>query len=799
MKKIKLVFTLIAVAIYLIPAQAQQLYHRAKIYADKVGLKELSALGIAVDHGEIKQGYFIISDFSDQELALAESKGFKTERIINNIQEYYRTQKPLVNNTNERANNLCGKPLPYKTPKGFKTGTMGGFYTYAEMIAAMDSMYARFPNLITPRTTIGTSEDTTVEGRRIFYMKISDNASSAENEPQVLYTAVHHAREPQSMMQTIYYMYYLLENYQTDSSIRYIVDHTELYFVPCVNPDGYIYNETTDPSGGGLWRKNRKVNVDQTMGVDLNRNYGYSWGYDNVGSSNVGNSQTFRGDSAFSEKETQIIKKFCESKKFVYAANAHSWGNLLIYPWGYTGDAPPDSAYFENAASALIAENHYTHGTDEITVHYNTNGTSDDWMYGEQKTKNKTFAFTPEIGGGQDGFWPNPNRIETLCSEILYQNLTMARLASIYAEVKDETPYLIGTKTGYIYYTIQRLGLDSTANYTVKIEPIEGLASVGAPKVYTNLALMQSIHDSIAFTIDTQAIAGSRILYKIVNDLQKYKLTDTSEKRYGPISLPFQDACNNTNNWSSSDVSKPWEATSLQFYSSNSSITDSKVGNYEDNNVTALTSANSIDLTDALEATLNFHLKKDIETRYDFLQVQVANDQPTGWYSLCGKHTKPGGSNASFPEPIYDGNDYQWLSEEINLHDYIGKNIYLQFILTSDQGANQDGVYLDDIEVRKISKQKNIGIESMGSQLMVYGPDPNPTGSNCKIYWNSLLTEPTMMTVYDLQGKVCLQENIAIGKTSHLIATDALASGTYYVKMQGAVSLFVTKKLIVVH
>jgi hypothetical protein len=87
----------------------------------------------------------------------------------------------------------------------------------------------------------------------------------------------------------------------------------------------------------------------------------------------------------------------------------------------------------------------------------------------------------------------------------------------------------------------------------------------------------------------------------------------------------------------------------------------------------------------------------------------------------------------------------------------------------------------------------------MGSQLMVYGPDPNPTGSNCKIYWNSLLTEPTMMTVYDLQGKVCLQENIAIGKTSHLIATDALASGTYYVKMQGAVSLFVTKKLIVVH
>ena len=130
-------------------------------------------------------------------------------------------------------------------------------------------------------------------------------------KPQMLVTSLHHAREPGSLSAVIYYLSYLLENYSTDTHIKTIIDNTELYFVPCVNPDGYIYNITTYPGGGGMWRKNRRVNAGGSFGVDLNRNYGYNWGFDNVGSSPNGVSDTYRGASAFSEPETQAVRNFC--------------------------------------------------------------------------------------------------------------------------------------------------------------------------------------------------------------------------------------------------------------------------------------------------------------------------------------------------------------------------------------------------------------------------------------------------------------------------------------------------------
>src|SRR5690606_9786063 len=118
--------------------------------------------------------------------------------------------------------------------------------------------------------------------------------------------------------------------------VRYLVDNTEMYFIPCINPDGYIYNETTDPFGGGLWRKNRwKGDDGMVYGVDLNRNYGYEWGADNSGSSPQPNGQTFRGTGPFSEPETQAVKFFCDSHQFRIALNYHTYGNLLIHPWGY--------------------------------------------------------------------------------------------------------------------------------------------------------------------------------------------------------------------------------------------------------------------------------------------------------------------------------------------------------------------------------------------------------------------------------------------------------------------------------
>ncbi len=157
-------------------------------------------------------------------------------------------------------------------------------------------------------------------------------------------------------------MWYLLENYATDPEIQSVVDNTELYFVPVVNPDGYLYNEKTDPNGGGFWRKNRK----NGNGVDNNRNYNYhingdpnngSWS--GPGSSSDPNSQVYHGPSAFSEVENQAMKWFVEQHDFVMAFNNHTSGQLLYYPFAYADVATPDEDLLQGITTELVSRNGY--------------------------------------------------------------------------------------------------------------------------------------------------------------------------------------------------------------------------------------------------------------------------------------------------------------------------------------------------------------------------------------------------------------------------------------------------------
>jgi murein tripeptide amidase MpaA len=96
-------------------------------------------------------------------------------------------------------------------------------------------MYLQYPNIVTQKFSVGLS----IENRPIYAVKISDNPTINESEPQVHMNSLIHAREPQAMMTIMYYMYYLLENYGTDPEVTYLVNNREIYFIPCINPDGY--------------------------------------------------------------------------------------------------------------------------------------------------------------------------------------------------------------------------------------------------------------------------------------------------------------------------------------------------------------------------------------------------------------------------------------------------------------------------------------------------------------------------------------------------------------------------------
>ena len=208
----------------------------------------------------------------------------------------------------------------------FHLGSMGGFLTLAEVVAELDSMRHAYPSLISFREAIGL----TAENRTIWSVRISRNPDVEEPEPRILFTALHHAREPQGMMTLLHTMWYLLEQYGNNEDVTDILDHRELTFVPVVNPDGYFYNESTDPNGGGMWRKNRRKNADGSFGVDLNRNYGYKWGTDNTGSSATPSFDTYRGPSAFSEPETIALRDLCIARGF-------SRSDQLSFVWQCAG------------------------------------------------------------------------------------------------------------------------------------------------------------------------------------------------------------------------------------------------------------------------------------------------------------------------------------------------------------------------------------------------------------------------------------------------------------------------------
>jgi len=309
-----------------------------------------------------------------------------------------------------------------------------GFLTTTQIISEMYFYHLMYPDITTDTMTIGQ----TLEGRDIIAFKISDNPEIDEDEPEIFYNAAIHAREVITPLVLLDFMLYLLDNYGTDSLATYLVNEREMWFVPIVNPDGYQYNVDTQWPGG-MWRKNRRNNGDGTWGVDLNRNFGYMWGYDDIGSSPDGDDETYRGTGPFSEPATQVFRDFVAAHEFVICMTYHSCSNLYLWPFGYNGSFTPDEDIFFALGDSMNTFNGYKHGLDAIG--YPTNGSTDDWLYGDQTVINKIFGITIEVGNYySDGFWPATNRIDPLIAENLQPNLFIADVAGHVETILDPLP-----------------------------------------------------------------------------------------------------------------------------------------------------------------------------------------------------------------------------------------------------------------------------------------------------------------------------------------------------------------------
>ena len=762
-------------------------YHRARIYyQNNIGLTRLASQGVPLDHGIHKKGVYFESDFSDNDIGVAKMFGMKVEILIEDVSTFYKEQNDKENLPEPQAvfkNGNCtssGAPT-YATPANWELGSMGGFYTYNEMLSELDDMVAMYPNLITAKTPISNFQ--TYEGRPIYWLKISDNPNINEAEPEMLYDAIHHAREPAAMQQLIYYMWYLLENYATNPEVQSIVNNTELYFIPVLNPDGYVYNCTQDPNGGGMWRKNRRSHSNGNYGVDNNRNYDFIdaqgnsvWG--TTGVSFNTSSDVYPGSGPFSEVENQAMKWFCENHNFKLALNNHTYDNSLLYPYGYDNNqyTPDHTTYV--AISDIMTEYNGLGMVPKISASlYPASGDSDDWMYGaDLATKPKIYAFTPEISDA--GFWPNSSEIENICNSMVFTNLMAAHLITNYATISDQSPLAINNLNGYFSYDIQRLGLEDPANFTVSIVPVSfNILNVGTANSHNNMSLLQSDLDSISFQLDPAIAIGDLVEYNIQVDNGQYVENFLMTKVYGSETNLLTDNGNSISNW---DVSQTWNVTNSDYYSPSSSITDSPNGNYSNNINKTITMNNPVDLTNALGANMSFWAKWEIEENWDYVQVEVSNDGGNTWTPQCGKYTNLGvaDQNAADGEPLYDGFQTTWVKEEIDLSDYLGSTIIVRFKIVSDQYVNDEGYFFDDFEINVM-----IGANSIENEIwngLEYYPNPVTDHLNISI---PNLKGAIEVHVMDYRSRV-IQTNSFLNGQMINIDMSELSSGIYILQLK---------------
>lgn len=287
------------------------------------------------------------------------------------------------------------------------------YHNYAEMASEIAAVASANPSIVS-RSSLGNS----YQGRAIWALKVSDNVGTDESEPEVLFTANQHAREHLTVEMALYILNQLVNGYNAgDARIRNIVSGREIWIVPMVNPDGVEYDIAT--GSYRMWRKNRQPNAGSTaIGTDLNRNWAFQWGCCG-GSSGTPSSETYRGASAFSAPETQVVRNFVNSRvvggaqQIKAAIDWHTYSELILWPYGYTtADTTSTLTQAERNAhaalgQAMAATNNYV--PEQSSDLYIADGTINDWLWGQHRIYNYTFEMFPRTSS--PGFYPADEQI----------------------------------------------------------------------------------------------------------------------------------------------------------------------------------------------------------------------------------------------------------------------------------------------------------------------------------------------------------------------------------------------------
>jgi hypothetical protein len=315
--------------------------------------------------------------------------------------------------------------------------SLGPYYNSSETIQKIKSAAMEFSELVT-YFEYGES----YQGKPLAGVRITAPSTDFDRKYETILIGEHHAREAITVIDALLFMDRLIQDYLNNEPwARSLLKNAEVYIIPAFNPDGLDFTsiypwqrknmQAIDADGDGLLDEfevkdmNGDGYVDQFFdsingttyfaegedldgdglvgedlpgGIDLNRNYGFEFGIDDLGSSPEENHELYRGPNAFSAPETQAFKDFAEKHHFYSSLSLHSGIQAIIYPWGYTGNPAPDHDLFKALLGKLQNLSYFPDW--EVSGGYDANGEFGDWMYGALDS----IAFTIETYGNASAY-----------------------------------------------------------------------------------------------------------------------------------------------------------------------------------------------------------------------------------------------------------------------------------------------------------------------------------------------------------------------------------------------------------
>jgi hypothetical protein len=225
--------------------------------------------------------------------------------------------------------------------------------SYSDYLTIMQGFATSYSSLC-KLDTIGTS----INGKLVLALKISDNVNTDEPEPEVFYSSTMHGDELAGFVLMLHLADSLLKGYASSQRIKNMVDNLEIWINPLANPDGTYRSGNTISSP-------LRANAN---GVDLNRNFPDPFTPSNI-----------------PEKENIDMISFMKEHRFVISANFHSGYEVVNYPWDrWSSKWHADDSWFINISRAY-ADTVHTYSTGGYMVAENNGITrGSDWyvIYG---------------------------------------------------------------------------------------------------------------------------------------------------------------------------------------------------------------------------------------------------------------------------------------------------------------------------------------------------------------------------------------------------------------------------------